>query len=117
MKTVENDYTLTQEFDDALKAHEAYRLYQANRNAFVHRTPEYMAALQLGMAHDNRPPTYAQMAVMQNYNAWGGLTPDRQSVCADAARSGEPFIRTVCKIAARILFVLLLVGVAVGVMI
>lgn len=30
--------------------------------------------------------------------------------------AGEPLIRTVCKIAARILFVLLLVGMGVGVM-
>lgn len=42
------------------------------------------------------------------------------NVYTEARRShaaGEPLIRTVCKIAARILFVLLLVGVGVGVMV
>jgi hypothetical protein len=54
------------------------------------------------------------------------LVRNADSICiycqadfGDAAHSfkeSEPFIRTVCKIAARILFVLLLVGIGVGVM-
>lgn len=46
-------------------------------------------------------------------------TKDWEHAYAEARRShaaGEPLIRTVCKIATRILFVLLLVGVAVMVM-
>ena len=111
MKT---DYTITPEYTEAVQICQQ----------------EGMAALQAYAQLQNFKPTHEQIARMQrgmmNVNASCGQqmansteAAEWLNAYAEARRShaaGEPLIRTVCKIAARILFVLLLVGVGVGVM-
>lgn len=94
-------------------ANEFYEKLGANLQNYVGReTPEQLARMQHGMMNIN--PCSGQMSapVSQEAGEWlGAYAEARRSHAA-----GEPLIRTVCKIAARILFVLLLVGIGIGVM-
>lgn len=134
MKT---DYTITAEYEEAQKEAQRlvmiYRMNAGMQNSVGRETPEYMAFLRHAMAPSTQEPDYRGM---QNFNPWAGSTiigsqkhrqaqADRNEYFNlllgavdrhDPTRAREPLIRTVCKIAARVLFVLLLVGMGVGVM-
>lgn len=103
MKT---DYTLTPEFDMAIDARRRYLLYQGQQNAYG--SVQYDALMQQQLSNSSHAITWPAIQ-----------TPKEQSRLEDARLSytaGEPLIRAACKIATRMLLVLLLVGLLVGMM-
>lgn len=117
MKT---DYTLTPEFEEAQRHIALYRLYAGMQNVVGRESPELMTFIQCALMNDTRPETYEQNRQAMQSTTFGVAFVDPiRNRCADLKIShdiGEPLARTVGKIAARILFVLLLVGTLVGVM-
>lgn len=114
MKT---DYTITTEYHLAMSQQErldrlAFYAYGL-QNSVGRETPEQLARMQHGMTNIN--PWSGQMSAQASQEAEGWLNAYDEARRSHAA--GEPLIRTVCKIATRILFVLLVVGVAVMVMV
>lgn len=130
MKT---DYTITPEYTRAMNMVWRYRYEASLQNSVGRETPEQLEFLRKGMTQTAREedirgmessnqfsgspvisnPTFRQAQADRNeyFNLLLGAV-DRH----DPTQAREPLIRTVCKIAARILFVLLLVGMGVGVM-
>lgn len=130
--TVKTDYTITPEYDAAADHKRLALMCAAQQNAFGRESPEYMALIQRQSMHDDRPASERQVYGMQNVNyfpvssgqagpaAMSGQAVEWLEAYAEARRSHaacEPLIRTVCKIATRIVLVLLIVGIAVGVMV
>lgn len=117
MKT---DYTLTPEFEEAQKAILLYRMYEGMQNVVGRESPEFMSFIHCAMLNDTDPISPEEMMKSVNFGVCF-VDPLRniKQGCIDVKIShdiGEPLVRTVGKIAARILFVLLLAGTLVGVM-
>ena len=99
MKPVKVDYTLTPEYNEAILEYRMDKSLDWQRGNFgfpIVGSPTFVHA------QDVRNEYFRMLA-----NSLKGTESVSRRV---------PFVRTICKIAARILFVLLLVGVAVGVM-
>lgn len=107
--TVKTDYTITPEYQKAVRIDLLKKSYERNKNiAIRHLDTSCIRSIQmLCDARDLKPSGKAALA-----DEWlNAYDEARRSHAA-----GEPLIRTVCKIATRILLVLLIVGIAVGVM-
>jgi len=117
MKT---DYTLTPEYEEAQRLILLYRMSAGLQNSVGRESPEYLVWLGNALRPHTEPMTAEQLDGMRCVNPWRTTSAkDWEQAYEDARKShaaGEPLIRTVCKIAARILFVLLLIGIGVGVM-
>lgn len=122
MKT---DYTITPEYREATLEHRRLNALTWQKDLFTHGSTNllYMENLRRAKIHVNESVERAIRERRESSDVFGFLAGHQAKAWCDAydiARkshaAGEPLIRTVCKIAARILFVLLLVGIAVMVM-